>query len=298
MKNKTLLATVAALLAQVIFGFSFMFTKSAFEFAAPITVIAVRYAVAFVGMTAVLLVSRMKLHFGKGVWKLLLMSVFQPVMYFLFESYGIQMTTSSFSSVMISLIPVVSMISGIFLLGEIPTLLQYLFSALSVGGIVIMSLIGKAEGTVTPLGIILLFGAVVSAVAYNVMSRKISARFSAFERTYAMMLVGMVVFVGIALVSNISAPINIFLPLRNPPFVVSVLYLGLLSSVVAFLLLNYANTHLPVSKTTAFANITTVVSVIAGALFLSEKITLLGALAIGMIIVGVWGVQMQGVKKK
>ena len=48
MKNKNiLLATLAALGAQVIFGFSFMFTKIALRFASPMTVIADRYIIAF-----------------------------------------------------------------------------------------------------------------------------------------------------------------------------------------------------------------------------------------------------------
>ena len=298
MKNKTVLATLAALAAQIIFGFSFMFTKVALGFASPMTVIANRYTVAFLGMTVVMLLSRTKLRFGKNVWKLLIMSLFQPVLYFLFESYGIQLTTSSFSSVMISLIPVVSMISGIFILREIPSLLQYIFTALSVGGVIIMSVVGNADGTVTLPGVLLLFGAVVSSVAYNVASRKISAEFNTFERTYAMMLVGVIVFAGIALIENIHAPQNIIAPLKNLPYVSAILYLGILSSVAAFLLLNFANTHLPVSKTTVFANITTVVSVIAGAVFLNEKLSVAAIISTVMIIVGVWGVQMQGVKKK
>ena len=64
------------------------------------------------------------------------------------------------------------------------------------------------------------------------------------------------------------------------------------------MLLNYANTYLPVAKTTAFSNITTVVSVIAGIIFLDEKLSLASLISAVMIIVGVWGVQILSVKKK
>ena len=147
MKNKTLIATFAALGAQVIFGFSFMFTKIALGYASPLTVIADRYIGAFLGLSLVMLVKRQKMKTGKNLWKLVVMSVFQPVLYFIFESYGIEMSTSSFSAVMISLIPVVAMLSGIFVLKEIPSPLQYVFTALSVGGVVVMTLAGKADGT-------------------------------------------------------------------------------------------------------------------------------------------------------
>ncbi len=297
--NKNIaLATLAALGAQVIFGFSFMFTKIALGYASPLTVIADRYIMAFLGMTVVMLASGKRLKMGKNIWKLVLMSVFQPLLYFIFESYGIKLTTSAFSSIMISMIPVVSMVLGIFILKEVPSPMQYVFTAISVGGVVITALAGSRDGTVTPLGIILLVGAVLSSVLYNISSRKISAEFSALERTYAMTLIGTVSFLTIAIIENIKNPIQVIKPFLSAEFTLSVFYLGIISSVVAFLFLNYANTHLPVAKTTVFSNLTTVVSVFAGAVFLDEKISFVVIIAIIMIVVGVLGVQMLGVNKQ
>lgn len=298
MQNKKVLATFAALGAQVIFGFSFMFTKIALGSSSPLTVIADRYIMAFVGMSVAMIFTKTKLKLNKGIWKLVLMSLFQPVLYFLFETYGIEMTTSAFSSIMIALIPVVCMVSGIFLLKEVPRPMQYVFTALSVMGVVIVALAGNADGTVTPLGIVLLFGAVLSSATYNITSRKISGEFTALERTYAQTIIGLVVFGLIALFENINAPENLFVNFQNPGYFWAIFYLGVVSSVVAFILLNYANTHLPVAKTTVFSNLTTIVSVIAGAIFLKESFTWQTALATVMIVAGVWGVQMLQVKKK
>ena len=206
------------------------------------------------------------------------------------------MTTSAFSSVMISLIPVASMICGIFMLKEIPTPMQYVFTVLSVVGVVIMAVTGSAEGVVTPIGILFLLGAVISSVGYNIMSRKISDEFTAFERTYAMMIIGMIFFVTVALVENIHNPLSLITSFSESGYVAAVIYLGVISSVVAFLLLNYANTHLPVAKTTVFSNITTAVSVIAGAVYLKEELFAKTIIAVMMIVVGVWGVQLIGIK--
>ncbi len=298
MKNPTIKATLAALMAQVIFGFSFMFTKIALGEASVFTVIADRYIIAFISLSIFMFYNKTRIKLSKNIWKLVLMSLFQPILYFLFESYGIKMTTSGFSSVMISLIPVVSMLSGIFFLKEVPSLLQYLFTALSVLGVTVMTLSSKADGTISLLGILLLLGAVISSVAYNIMSRKISYEFSPLERTYAMTLIGLLVFVFIAVVENINKPINIIIHFNDLSYTIAILYLGVVSSVVAFLLLNYANTYLPVAKTTVFSNITTVISVIAGILFLDEKFNVITVISTIMIIVGVWGVQRIDVKKK
>ena len=285
-------ATLAALGAQVIFGFSFMFTKIALESASPMTVIANRYMVASLGLSLVMLITKTKINLKRNLTKLIMMSVFQPVLYFVFESYGIKLTTSAFSSVVISMIPVVSMVSGIFVLKEVPSPLQYVFSFLSVGGVVIMSLAGSADGTVSAAGIILLLGAVFSSVAYNVTSRKISAEFSVFERTYAMTVIGLIVFTLISVLQNIDNPVNVISAFGSGAYTLAILYLGIFSSVAAFLLLNFANTYLPVAKTTVFSNITTVVSVIAGMIFLKEKFTWETAFSTIMIVAGVWGVQV------
>ena len=294
--EKTVTATLAALGAQVIFGFSFMFTKLALDFASPMTVIAGRYLVALICLTAVMLAGKIKFGIRKNVWKLIVMSVFQPLLYFVFESYGIKFTTSSFSAIMISMIPVVAMLAGIFALREIPSPVQYLFAVVSVCGVVVVSTVGKSDGTVTFGGIVLLLGAVFSSVFYNVSSRKISSEFSVFERTYAMTVIGTVSFVLLALIDNDCKFESLFVPFKNASYAFSVLYLGVFSSVAAFLLLNYANTYLPVAKTTVFSNITTVVSVIAGIVILHEKIYPVTVAAVLMILIGVIGVQMSGME--
>lgn len=296
-KNKQITATVAACLSQIIFGFSFLFTKIALESASPFVVLADRYLIAFVVMTAVVIISKIKIRLTSHTGLLFLMALFQPILYFLFETYGIQMTTSSFSSVMIAMIPVVSMFSGILFLKEIPTPMQYVFTVLSVLGAIIMALLGTSDGTVRPLGILLLMGAVFSSVAYNTLSRKISGQYSPLERTYIMMASGLVVFMSIALFENRGQLSLIFTPFLKVSFTSGILYLGVVSSVVAFFLLNYANTYLPVSKTTVFSNFTTVVSVLAGVLFLKEPFSGKAFFAIMMIVVGVCGVQLQKTKK-
>ena len=61
MQNKKVTATISALVAQFIFGFSFMFTKIALDFTTPMTVIADRYIVAFFTMSIIMLFKKIKL---------------------------------------------------------------------------------------------------------------------------------------------------------------------------------------------------------------------------------------------
>ena len=254
--------------------------------------------VAFICFGLILFFKRPKIKINKNTWKLALMSLFQPILYFVFESYGIALTTSAFSSVMIALIPIVSMISGIFILKEMPSVFQYIFSGLSIIGVTVMAYSGTVEGVVTPVGILMLFLAVLSSVGYNVCSRKFSKEFSVTERTFIMTIIGLLFFTTVSFIENINEPVNIIKPFLNISYTASVLYLGVISSFTAFYLLNFANTYLPVAKTTVFSNFTTVVSVMAGWLFLNEKITIITILSTLMIIIGIVGVQLLNVNEK
>ena len=156
--KKIILATLAALGAQMIFGFSFMFTKIALRFASPMTVIADRYIIAFLSMSLVLIATKTKIKISKNIWKLVAMSLFQPLLYFIFESYGIKLTTSAFSSVMIKLFskdedPVV--ISGYqFIMGGIFMIMVGLIFG---GNIVVSSVAGAG---------VLFYLSCLSAIAY------------------------------------------------------------------------------------------------------------------------------------
>ena len=298
-KRRQLFATLAALIGNGIFGFSFMFSRIALRVASPFVMLMYRFCGAFLLLNLVAVWARRTgrqdwLRFDipwKNAGLLVLLGLIQPVLYFLCESYGISMTNATVSGVIIALIPIVALAAGAMFLHEKPTWQQVLFSLLSIAGVVAMTLQQSADGTIRPLGVLLLVGAVAFGAAFNIMSRKLSARFSALERTYVMMLVAAVVFTTLALTETRGDRTLLLAPARNSGFLLSMVYLSLFSSILAFLCLNYAATVLPVSKTTAFCNVTTILSVFAGVVFLGESITWISLLAAGVIIVGVFGVQ-------
>ncbi len=290
--TKTHKGMLAAFGGNFIFGLSFLFTKTALAYSTPSVLLALRFLLAFLVMNVLLLTGKIKISLkGKPLGWLVLMGLFQPVLYFYFENYGLLYSNATFSSVMIALVPIASLIFGALFMKEIPTVLQVLCSAVSVGGVVFMALRQSAGGAITIWGILLLIGAVVSAVGFNVISRRSAGAVTAFERTYMMFLIGAVTFGGVAVVENISTPWLLVSPLTNGSFLVSLLYLGVLSSVAAFLMINYANTYLPLSRATVFSNVITVVSVFAGVVLLKETFDVYMLLATVMIVLGIAGVQ-------
>lgn len=290
--RKSYLAMAAAFFGNFIFGFSFLFTQKALTFTTPSVLLFQRFLLAFAVMNLLLLTGKVKISFkGKPVFWLLLMGLFQPVLYFYFENYGLLYSNSVFSSVMISLVPIASLLFGAVCMKEHPTLLQVLCSAISVGGVIWLALRQSAKGAITVWGVLLLIGAVVCAVGFNVISRRSAKTVTAFERTYMMFLVGTAVFGAVALAENFTTPKNLIAPLSHGDFLISLVYLGVLSSVGAFLMINYANTWLPLSRATVFSNVITVVSVFAGVVLLGDPFDVFMLIATLMIIFGIIGVQ-------
>lgn len=74
-------------------------------------------------------------------------------------------------------------------------------------------------------------------------------------------------------------------------FIVSVLFLGLISTVAAYMLLNYATANLPAARFTAFTSMTTLTAVLSGILILGEPFLPVMVPTTIMIIAGTWGVQ-------
>ena len=306
MERKVKLAMLGALTGNSIFGFSFMFSRMALGITSPFVMLMVRFILAAALLGVIALIASRKgdwrdengeIHWlrfslrGKSILPLLVLGAVQPVAYFLCESYGISMTNATFSGVIIALVPIVALVAGALVLREIPSRAQVDWSLFSIAGVVMMTLQQSADGAIQPLGVIMLFGAVVSGVMYNILSRRMSAQFSALERTVVMMAVAAVVFVLLAVTECRNEPARLIEPLKNGTFMMAMLYLSVLSSIVAFLMINFASNTLPVAKTTAFCNLTTAISMFAGVVFLHEPFGLVSLAASAMIIVGVWKVQ-------
>ena len=295
----TLLATLAALIGNGISGFSFMFSRMALSIASPFVLLMYRFSAALLLLSLVALWAhktqrtddfRFALG-GRNVLPLLLLGLVQPVLYFLCESYGVSLTNATVSGVIIALIPIAALAGGALFMHERPSRGQVGYSLLSIAGVIVMTLQQSAGGDVAPLGILLLLGAVVTGAAFSLLSRRLARDFSALERTYVMMLVATLCFTLLAVLENSADTQSLFSPLKSSRFLLSTIYLSVFSSVLAFLCLNFAATVLPVSKTTAFCNITTVLSVFAGVVFLGESINTVSVIAAAVIIAGVFGVQ-------
>jgi len=284
---------LAAAGSAVIFGFSFLFTKNALDNLEAFELLGLRF---FLAAVSVLLLHRLRLIQVMLTWdklrSLLLVALLQPLLYFICETIGVQHTSSSVAGVLIGLIPVAVAAFSALLLKEPVSRKQWTAIIVSAAGVVLLTWPQLQEGLGGLGGVFALLGAVLAGALYNTVSRQASQKAEPAEVTYVMMLVGAVVFNLIVMTRAAlnGAPIMYFRVFASSETTFALLYLGLLSSVGAFFLLNYALSRLSASRAAVFINLTPVFSVAAGVLFRGERLLPLQLMGAAVVLAGVWGV--------
>lgn len=279
---------------STIFGFSFLVTKVTLAVLSPIELLASRFFVAAVIMSVLVLAGVIRIDFRqKPLGLLLLMCVFQPVAYFIFETYGVANAATSVAGIILGALPAGVAIVGVLVLKERLSALQYSGLAMSIIGVALVALLGQGQNAETkPIGVVFLTASMLSAVIFNIASRKASKIFSPTERTFAMMWSGAISFGIPALLKNIAGKGNIAALFnaasdRFVPSWAGILYLGVLSSVLAFFLINYSLTYLKASQSAVFTNLITVITVLAGVLIRHEVFSLSQGLSALLIVLGI-----------
>ena len=283
---------LAATVAYCIFGLSYLFSNEALDVVGdPIVLLSIRFAITFIALNVLVLTRVMKLELkGKNLLPAVALGIIQPVLYFIMENYGLMYTSTAFTGMVSSISPIFSAIMGAIMLRENPTPKQWGFIVLSILGVMMVSL-GANEGQNTLFGCLCLLGAYLSGAFYSILVRKLSRTFSSFELTYIMFIVGFVFFGAFAFVQYGGETIQILSgAVTNGKFIGSALYLGILASVCAYMLVNYSLKTLPVARSTIFTSFSTVVSVVSGIVIRGDEFSLFSGIAFALMLVGVWGV--------
>lgn len=295
---------IAGVIYATIFGFTFMFSKVALTYVIPIGLIAYRFLAAIIVLEVLRWLKVIHIRFEKKHFKhLFLVALFQPILYFLFETFGIRLTTSGEAGMMIALIPIFVTILSSIILKEAPNKIQIFFILLSVSGVLFIQVMKSSSGLDVNLwGLLLLLGAVISAALFNIASRNASKTLKPYEITYFMMLGGAIVFntmylIQLAFESRIT---DYVMNLSHIELLVPILYLGVIASIGGFFLVNFALSKIPAHVSSIYANLSTIVAIIAGAWLLQEKLYYYHFIGALMIIIGVYGTVRfnMGIEKK
>lgn len=294
MKNSNQkMAYLSASLYALIIGFSFLFVKIALEVTNPLNTLAHRFTVAFIFASVPILFKWVKLNITiKDLLPILPISIFYPTLFFTFQTFGLVHISSSEAGIIQATIPIFTMIIASIFLKEKTGKTQKLSLLLSVAGVVyIFVMKGIDAGSTNFMGTLLILLCSISSASYNVLARKVTKRYSIIDLTYIMTLIGFISFNALSLIDYaVKGNIDLyFKPFTDTSFIISILYLGILSSVISSLLSNYTLSQIEASKMSVFSNLSTLITMVTGFLFLHENLYYYHLIGAIMIILGLLG---------
>ncbi len=268
-------AYAAITLQSLITGFSFMFLKIALQSADTFDLLAHRFTLAALSVLlfALLRPGALRIRF-RDFLKILPYGIAYPLVFFLFQTLGMTQISSSQAGIIYAVVPILTVIAAGMLLGEKIRGTQAFFMLLSVAGVIFINIMnGFNLKNYSFAGFFLILISAVSLALYNVLVRRLTGDYTPLAIACVMNITGFLFFNVIALARHTAAGTvtDYFLPFASPSFLVAVLFLGVLSSLITSLLSAFALKTLQAVRVGLFNNVGTIVSILAGTLFLHEE---------------------------
>ncbi len=280
-------AYVALTGAMVFWGVSFVATKVALESFPTFTLIFIRFGLAGCLFLGGALLRGVPSFTPGDHFKLFVMALFEPGLYFVFETFGLQHTTAPKASLVIAAVPVAVLLFARGIIGERITLPSVAGILVSLAGIAVLitgdpSFRWELGGHL--LGDALILGAVVTAALYMVYARDLGRLHSAWDITSFQILYGALFYAPMFVKESFSMDWGEVTAVSY----MAVGYLTVFATVAAFLCYNYGLTRISASRAAVFVNGIPVVTALSAWVVLGERLTLLQAAGGAMVLFGVW----------
>ena len=284
--------------------------KEALVVFTPLTLIVLRFTLAVILMLAIGLIFRQNNILGlqrmdrKDLPLFLLGGLFQPFLYFIFETYTYQSFASpTIAEAMLSTQPVLAPIFAFVLLRERVTRNNIIGILLSTIGMLMLLLMGNGDMGNGVLaigngkGVILAILTVSMSVSYSVILRRIPSRYSPLSIVFYVQSISLVLFYIVWIVMGEAGALlhhaaPFYTTIHNTPQLLqsclAVGYLAVLSSVAAFVLFCYTVRQIGVTRANIFNNVRPVFTAILMWIMFGEILPVWKLVGIAVIIIGLF----------
>ena len=286
MKKPTIPVYFYAVAAMLFWGMSFVWSSILLKYYQPITIIFIRLLISSIFLFCIIILfgKFQKIRRRDYKW-FLLNALFNPFLYFLGENYGLKYSTSTIAAVIIATIPVFSPLAGYLAYREKLRWFNFIGIGLSFGGITIMLLSKGMQLQVSFLGVLFLGGAVVSALLYTIMLKKLSATYSPLNIIGIQNFIGIFLFLPLFLIFEFPQALSIT---PNREIISSFLMLAILASSLSFVFFAHTVKILGIIKANIFSNLIPVFAALFSFWILDESFTMQKIIGIVIVILGVY----------
>lgn len=290
------LVHIAAFFSMLFWGFSYVWSKIVFEVYSPLTTIFFRLIISFVTLFAIMAITGQMEKVKKEDWWLFLVTtIFNPFLYFLFESYGLLTVSASISAFIIATIPVFTPFIAYWVFREKLSLINLIGLVISFLGVLMIVFNVDLSFAASPVGITLLFCGVLSAIVYTVFLKKLSMKYKPMTIIGWENLLGTIYFLPLFLYFDYSETIEIIPPKE---VIISLILLGVFASSFAYSLFAYVIKHIGISKGNIYSNLIAVFAAMASYIILKEQFSAFKLSGMAVIIFGVMLSQIDSDKIK
>ena len=276
----------ALIVTMLVWGLSFIGTKIALTSFAPFAVMFLRFGLASLLFLGFFLKNGFPRLTPTQHLRLLLLSIFEPGLYFVLETYGIKLTSASETSLLIALVPVAVTVLSRIMLKERLSVRGGTGILLSVAGVAVLVLGGGrdlGEGS-SLLGDLLILGAVFSAALYMVLARDLGKKISSLGFTGYQCFYGALFFAPFFLFGAGAGGMSAAFKLEAAA---AILFLALGATIGGFVCYNYALSKVPATKASVFINGIPVVTAVGAWFLLGERLTGLQIAGAALVIAAV-----------
>lgn len=272
---------------MICWGLSFVWSKVVFKYYDPITTITLRLSISAILLFTILFIFYRKeiKPLGKDLKWFVLLSFFEPFLYFIGESFGLQKVDATITSVIISTIPVFTAIIGFYFLKEKLTFINFIGIFISCSGVIIMMLNKEMKFNAPLDGVLLLFLAVFAAINYGVVMKKISFHYHPIFVIAVQNVIGTIWFLPLFLIFGFK---NFITVTPNFELFSALISLSIFASSIAFILYTYVVRDLGIAKANIFTNFIPVFTAIGAFFILNEGLSWMKVIGIIITILGVY----------
>ena len=282
--SNELFAYTSLILAMLLYGSTFLAMKVVLDDYSPVTMIAIRMVFASILFLPFLFTTYKNITIQKSDIKILfLMILAEPCLYFIFEGYALQNTTSSQAGIVNALEPVFITLGAAFILKERMPKVAYLGFIIAIIGSVFLSVSAQAtESAPNPL-----FGNFLECLAIILAALSIIATKYLMDKYPPFYLAGCQIVGGSVFFTILNYFMHGQIIIQGGISLYILIYLALLT-VVTYALYNFSMCSLSASKASPFLYLMPVFAMIFGWFFLDEILTKMQIAACFVIFFGIY----------
>ncbi len=285
MKTKAI-AYLAASGTVLLWGMSYIWSDRLLDAGIPVEFfVPVRTLLAGVLLLVLNKAARLDMRMRKkDIGKFLLLALCMPLVYFICETYGLQLTQSpTITSLIIATNPLFAMGAGMLIFKEHFSRLNILGVFVTLAGLFLVTWTRTETGPWFWAGVAVLFLAVISEVSQIAFTKSLSSTYAPSVIVMYQFLLGAVLFLPLFLSKGMAHfDASLYLSWK---VVYPTLALALLCSATAFTFWAYAIARLGVAHTSVFLAVVPLVTAVLSFLFGDERLALLqwAGLAVGLV---------------